>query len=180
MPKSCSSATPWADWSLAGISRNAAAPSITRKLITLGTPWRGAGMAIDKLSNGVPIKIGPINKLNLDMFARSLPSLYQLMPEYACINSADNYLKITETSIPDLDPAQTADAMAFHIDLQQAERGRPASKPMGDMLVVSRQPTITTFSIAIGKPCRRKASAPSMTTATAPFPSPGPSATTKH
>jgi pimeloyl-ACP methyl ester carboxylesterase len=125
--------------------------AITRKLITLGTPWRGAGMALDKLSNGVPVKLGPIHKLNLDVFARSLPSLYQLLPEYACIASGDDYLKITEASIPELDTARAADAMAFHTDLQQAERDRPASKPMTHMLVGSRQPTITAFTITGGK-----------------------------
>jgi pimeloyl-ACP methyl ester carboxylesterase len=124
---------------------------ITRKLITLGTPWRGAGIVVDKLSNGVPVKIGPINKLNLDVFARSLPSLYQLLPEYACISAGGDYLKITETAIPELDTARAADAMGFHTDLQQAERGRPASKPMTHMLVGGRQPTITTFTIAHGR-----------------------------
>jgi pimeloyl-ACP methyl ester carboxylesterase len=124
---------------------------ITRKLITLGTPWRGAGMAVDKLSNGVPVKIGPIDKLNLDVFARSLPSLYQLLPEYACITSDDDYLKTTETNIPEVDKDRAADAMKFHTDLQQAERDRPAAKTITHMLVGSRQPTITTFSIAHGK-----------------------------
>jgi pimeloyl-ACP methyl ester carboxylesterase len=124
--------------------------AITRKLITLGTPWRGAGIALHKLSNGVPVKIGPINKLNLDVFARSLPSLYQLLPEYACITAGGDYLKITETSIPELDTARAADAMAFHTDLQQAERDRPASKSVTHMLVGSRQPTMTTFTIAHG------------------------------
>ena len=144
---------------------------ITRKLITLGTPWRGAGMALNKLSNGVPVKIGPIDKLNLDEFARSLPSLYQLLPEYACITSGEDYLKITETSIPELDTARAADAMDFHTDLQQAEHDRPASKLMTHMMVggranrpLPRSPSPT------WKRWRRRASAPSTTTATAPSP----------
>jgi hypothetical protein len=120
---------------------------MTRKLITLGTPWRGAGMAVQKLSNGVPIEIGPINKLKLDVFARSLPSLYQLLPEYACIASGEDYLKTTETSIPELDTARAGDAMRFHTDLQQAERDRPPAKTITNMLVGSRQPTKTTFTI---------------------------------
>jgi pimeloyl-ACP methyl ester carboxylesterase len=124
---------------------------ITRKLITLGTPWRGAGMAVDKLSNGVPVKIGPIDKIRLDVFSRSLPSLYQLLPEYACIAAGRDYLKTTETSIPELQTARVADVMSFYIDLQQAERDRPASKSMTHMLVGSRQPTITTFTVTGGR-----------------------------
>lgn len=123
---------------------------ITRKLITLGTPWRGAGLAVDKLSNGVPIKIGPFDKLRLDAFARSLPSLYQLLPEYACVHSGTEYLKTTETTLPNIDAARAEDAMRFHTDLQEAENQRPDSKQGAHMLVGIRQPTMTTFEMLHG------------------------------
>lgn len=122
----------------------------TRKFITLGTPWRGAAVALDKLCNGVAVKIGPINKLNLDAFARSLPSLYQLLPEYACIQSGQNYIKITETVLPVLDTTRVADGMSFHTSLQEAERQRPASRLVTHMLIGARQPTTTTFKISNG------------------------------
>ena len=59
--------------------------TITRKLVTLGTPYRGAAKALEQLVNGVHRGIGSL-AIDLSKFARSLPSLHQLLPEYACID----------------------------------------------------------------------------------------------
>jgi hypothetical protein len=54
---------------------------ITRRLITMGTPYRGAFKALDQLSSGVrPGKWKA--QLDLTPVARSMPSMYQLLPEY--------------------------------------------------------------------------------------------------
>lgn len=123
---------------------------ITRKLITLGTPWRGAAKALAQLVNGVEKDIGPI-ELSLSAFCRSLPSTYQLLPEYACIESDRGLLKTTETSVPELTTPMLADAMAFHTDLQAAEQARPASAAMTHAIVGTRQPTCTTIRISQGR-----------------------------
>ncbi|WP_353354029.1 hypothetical protein [Intrasporangium sp. DVR] len=123
---------------------------VTRKLITLGTPWRGATNAVEQLVNGVRKGIGPLS-VNLTGFARSLPSLHQLMPEFACIANGSGYLKTTETTIPELRTAMVSDAMTFHTELQDAERGRADSRSMAHLVVGIRQPTNTTVRLSEGR-----------------------------
>jgi pimeloyl-ACP methyl ester carboxylesterase len=120
----------------------------TRKLITLGTPWRGAAEAVGQLVNGVEPGIGPIH-LDLTRFARSLPSLYQLLPEYACLTDGPReHKKTTEaTATLPLTTKRVTDAMALYTTLQEAEQHRPASRQMTHALVGARQPTVTTVTI---------------------------------
>ena len=98
---------------------------ITRKLITLGTPYRGAARALGQLVNGAHPGLGPL-RIDLTGFARSMPSLHQLLPEYACLQHGDDLAKTTAIALPELDSAMVADAMRFHTDLRDAEAGRPA------------------------------------------------------
>src|SRR3954454_6890277 len=113
---------------------------VTRKLVTFGTPWRGAAKAVDQLVNGVPKGLGPLS-VDLTEMARSLPALHQLLPEYACLTSGTGLVKTTETGLPELDTDMVADAMRFHTDLQDAEATRPASLEATHMIVGARQPT---------------------------------------
>jgi pimeloyl-ACP methyl ester carboxylesterase len=123
---------------------------VTRKLITLGTPWRGATNAIEQLVNGVRKGVGPLS-INLTGFARSLPSLHQLMPEFACIANGSEFLKTTETTVPELKTDMVKDAMAFQTDLQESERGRADSRGIAHIVVGIRQPTNTTVRLANGR-----------------------------
>ena len=93
---------------------------LTRKLITLGTPQRGALSALNQLMNGIRKGIGPL-ALDLTQFARSLPSIHQLLPEYACIETPNGLVKTTETELPALDQAMVRDAMGFHEELDAAK-----------------------------------------------------------
>jgi hypothetical protein len=120
--------------------------AVTRKLITLGTPHRGALNALDQLVNGVRKGIGPL-KLDLTSFARSLPSVHQLLPEYACIESPTGLLRTTETAVPEVDTAMVADAMAFHTRLDDAAAARGLDAYDLHPLVGIRQPTRTTARI---------------------------------
>jgi pimeloyl-ACP methyl ester carboxylesterase len=121
----------------------------TRKLITLGTPHRGALSALAQLVNGVRKGIGPL-AVDLTEFARSLPSLYQLLPEYACIESPSGLLRTTQTPLASLSSAMVADGMRFHEDLDAA--GAP---PEGSwdlhLLVGFRQSTATTARLIDGR-----------------------------
>ena len=100
---------------------------LTRKLITLGTPHRGALNALDQLVNGVRKGPGPF-KLNLTAFARSLPAVHQLLPEYACIQSGNDLAKTTEVKVPELATDMATDAMAFHTQIDGPEpRSGPAT-----------------------------------------------------
>lgn len=93
---------------------------ITRALITLGTPHRGALKALNELVNGVRKGRGAF-AVDLTSFARSLPSTYQLLPEYACIEGhGDGRLKTTECELPELDRARVIDGMSFHDELDGA------------------------------------------------------------
>jgi pimeloyl-ACP methyl ester carboxylesterase len=122
---------------------------ITRKLITFGTPYRGALKALEQLVNGVDRRLGPFS-LDLADFARSLPSLHQLLPEYACIEFGEQLLKTTETKLPDLCERRVADAMSFHTELRDAESSRAASLDATHAIVGVNQPTVTTARIADG------------------------------
>jgi pimeloyl-ACP methyl ester carboxylesterase len=92
---------------------------LTRKLVTLGTPYRGALEALEQLVNGVRKGIGPI-KVDFSALALSLPSMYQLLPEYACIESSRGLLKTTEVAVPTLNADMVADAMKFHDEMDNA------------------------------------------------------------
>jgi hypothetical protein len=124
--------------------------AITRKLITLGTPYRGAAKALEQLVNGVRPGLGPL-ALDLTGFARRLPSLYQLLPEYACIEHAGDLAKTTEITVPELDTAMTGEAMRFHTQLQDAESARPESLSATHAIVGIRQATTTTVQIRGGR-----------------------------
>jgi hypothetical protein len=127
-----------------------AGAAITRKLITLGTPYRGAARALEQLINGVHHGLGSL-ALDLTGFARSLPSLHQLLPEYACIEHAGDLAKTTEITIPDLDTAMADQAMRFHAQLQDAESARPESLSATHAIVGIRQATTTTVQIHGGR-----------------------------
>lgn len=116
----------------------------TDKLITMGTPYRGAATALEQLVNGVRKGLGPFG-IDLTEFSRSMPSLHQLLPEYACIESPSGLVRTTETTLPELDTKMVADAMAFHTSLSDSFADRTYA------IVGGKQPTATTARIADGK-----------------------------
>src|SRR4029453_437009 len=89
---------------------------ITRKLITLGTPYRGAAKGLEPLVNGAHPGRGPFG-INLTDLVRSMPSMYQLLPEYACIEHGTDLVKTTETALPHLARDKVADGMRLHAQL---------------------------------------------------------------
>ena len=116
---------------------------VTRKLITLGTPFRGAMKALDQLSNGVPSRLGPLSP-KLEEFARSLPSLHQLLPSYACIEAGAELQHLALHDIPDVNRAMRDDGLRFHEDLERAEEARPGSSDLRHAIVGTNQTTATT------------------------------------
>lgn len=119
---------------------------LTRKLITLGTPYRGAAKAVTQLVNGVRRGIGPLS-LDLTAFARSMPSLHQLLPSYACIERDGDLRPITDTGLPELDTGMVNDALTFHTQLADAEAARPASLTSTHAIVGVRQATPTSIRL---------------------------------
>jgi hypothetical protein len=118
----------------------------TRRLITFGTPYRGAAMAVDRLVNGVAVRFGPIGRM-LTSIARSMPSLYQLLPEYACIATGGELRKTTEGGLPGLPTEPVAEAMRFHNQLADTAPAGYRLHP----IVGTDQPTPTTVRLVGGR-----------------------------
>ncbi|HST85548.1 MAG TPA: hypothetical protein VLL08_27665 [Kineosporiaceae bacterium] len=123
---------------------------VTRKLITLGAPYRGAARAVDQLINGVHKKLGPLS-VDLTDLAKSLPSLYQLLPSYACLTgSAELTYLSAAAGLPELDGARLDDAMLFHKQLEDSERSDTASGSRRHAITGTKQRTATTVEFANG------------------------------
>ena len=92
----------------------------TRALITFGTPYRGSLNAVDALSNG--IKKGPFGLINLTRLARSLTSLYQLLPTYQCYDPGTGAMHRVheETGVPNIALDVAKDAAGFHREIRNA------------------------------------------------------------
>ena len=103
----------------------------TRALITLGTPHRGSVNAVDFLVHGMKKGIGPLG-LDLTPLLRSLPSVYQLLPIYPCIDvGAAELARVAAAAqaaaLPNVDATRAADARAFHTEIEQAQSANAAS-----------------------------------------------------
>jgi pimeloyl-ACP methyl ester carboxylesterase len=124
--------------------------AVTAKLITLGTPHRGALNSLEQLVNGVQKGPWPF-QVSLTGFARSLPAAYQLLPEYACLESASGLVKTTETTVPELSTAMAADAMRFHDQLD--DPANPSWEAGFDLHPVQgqNQQTATTARLSAGR-----------------------------
>ncbi len=122
---------------------------ITAKLITLGTPHRGALNALESLINGVRKGFGPLG-IDLTELSRSLPALYQLLPEYACIEQAGELVKTTELTLPELGTAMVADAMRFHDELSEGA-ARVGDRYDSHAILARTQPTSTTAKLVGGR-----------------------------
>jgi lecithin:cholesterol acyltransferase len=91
----------------------------TRTLVTFGTPFQGALGALEALANGA--RRGPFGGLDFTALARSMTSLYQLLPVYPCYDAGDGRMqRVAESDgVPNVDPARARAALAFHRELAQ-------------------------------------------------------------
>jgi hypothetical protein len=105
---------------------------------------------LEQLVNGVHRRVGPLS-VDLTSFARSLPSLHQLLPEYACVETGDDLASISDTVIPELCPEKIADSMSFYAQLRDAESRREASLTTTHAIVGINQPTSTTVALSNGR-----------------------------
>jgi phosphoglycolate phosphatase-like HAD superfamily hydrolase len=94
----------------------------TRFLVTFGTPYRGSVNALDFLANGFKKGFGPF-KADLSDLLRSLTSVHQLLPTYACLDDGTGDLqKIAEaTGLPaGIDLEKVGAAAVFHDEIADA------------------------------------------------------------
>ncbi|MFV0260566.1 MAG: esterase/lipase family protein [Acidimicrobiales bacterium] len=113
------------------------------RLITLGTPFRGAAAALDALANGVrlPAHIGP----RFDAVVESFPSVRELLPTYRCVRCppASELQSLGEAGV--VKRAWVDDGLAFHDALADAVATRdPARTDELIPLVGNAQATPTT------------------------------------
>jgi len=98
----------------------------TRTLITLGTPHRGSLNAVDFLVHGMKKGIGPLG-VDVSPLLRSLPSVYQLLPTYPCIDAGGASLERVAAAAaagalgPQVQPDRAADARRFHTEIEDAQ-----------------------------------------------------------
>ncbi|MFY0564456.1 lipase/acyltransferase domain-containing protein [Archangium lansingense] len=94
----------------------------TRALITFGTPHRGSFMAMQALALGFRKDLGPVKLFDLSALVRSMPSAYQLLPTYPCVQMPDGrVVRPGEAQgIALLDPAKAAEGLAFQREIQSA------------------------------------------------------------
>ena len=120
-----------------------------RSLITFGTPYRGSLNAVSYLVNGFRKGIWPV-KLDLSPVIRSLTSVYQLLPTYACVDAGPGKpQQVAETpSLPDIDNQRAKAALAFHqeiVDRQTENAANAAYRENGYRIfpiVGIEQPTL--------------------------------------
>jgi len=116
---------------------------LIRDIITLGTPHQGSVKALTALVNGLGPSLGPLHwpLASLGRLTRSLPSLYQLLPQYKCWAQGPERVTLAEAGDLGLDRRMLEDADAFHegIKVQAASCAYKLHKFVG-----TRQPTPTT------------------------------------
>ena len=91
-----------------------------RKLITIGTPYQGAMPALERLVNGFSLGLGPLS-MNLDTLVRSLPSVYQLLPTYECLDVGDGQLQaLSDVALPNVGNVNVREGISFHTQITDA------------------------------------------------------------
>jgi pimeloyl-ACP methyl ester carboxylesterase len=92
----------------------------TRALVTFGSPHHGSLNALRTLTDGV--RKGPLVLEGLTEVARSLTSVYQLLPIYPCYDAGDGKLsQVGEVKgIPNVDAKRAASALAVHREIIRA------------------------------------------------------------
>jgi hypothetical protein len=94
----------------------------TRKLITIGTPYRGSMQTLEFVSNGIYRRAG-LHVVDLTRLARSLTSVYQLLPTYRCWrDGAGELVPLVDADVPEVDNERVREALGFHREIEEAER----------------------------------------------------------
>ena len=113
------------------------------RLITIGTPFKGAAKALEALASGVrfPPWVGP----RFDDLVHSLPSVRELLPTYACVRTPGRRELATVLEADVLPRKWVEEGIGFHDDLAKAVANREPNRT--DDLIPFRgglQPTPTT------------------------------------
>jgi hypothetical protein len=108
----------------------------TKRVITIGTPFRGAPKALGALA--APPS-GPLSGVRgrIQALVRTLPSIYELLPRYRAIVDGDARRALVAADLPEALQPGFARAGAFHDAIDRAPRGTYHRH----VLIGSHQPT---------------------------------------
>ncbi len=123
---------------------------LTRQVITIGTPHRGAATALLSLSNGFNMKFGPV-RVPLTEILRSLPSAHQLLPTYRCVDTTEGLKRIGEVAIPDVEEIMLRDALAFHASILEHAQTQATNEYGKFALKGISQPTTSSAQFSNGR-----------------------------
>ncbi|GGV21307.1 hypothetical protein GCM10010260_71900 [Streptomyces filipinensis] len=120
---------------------------LTRRLIMIGTPLRGVPKMVRQMVHGS----GPrVFGERIGSLLRTLPSAYQVLPQYACVERGEELFRIDEVSLPPLDRARVREGMLFTDELLAAESSSADDRPREQRIIGTGQPTPTTLRITDG------------------------------
>lgn len=120
---------------------------LTRRVITIGTPFAGAAKALGVLANG-HVSLGP-RRFRFGELVRSLPSVAELLPTYACVGPSPDALRpLSDALVPGLPDVCRIRAQQFHQQLRTAIAANGCERPTYHVLMSSRQVTPTWASVA--------------------------------
>ncbi|MFE5945322.1 esterase/lipase family protein [Streptomyces sp. NPDC056480] len=114
-----------------------------RRLITLGTPYRGSVKALGMVTGHMPEWVPGRVSEGLHRAAVSMPGLWQLLPTYPCFSpsGSDTPIGLTEARLPGLDAGKLADAVRFHKEIADAVAANGAPPYTHHVFVGVRQGT---------------------------------------
>jgi hypothetical protein len=119
--------------------------SLVRFVLTLGTPFYGAPKAAILLARGEGAPM-PLPRRRLTDLARTLPSVYHLLPVYRCVDVGDDARRLTSSDLADLgaDRALAEQAFTWHASVSDVT-------PWGHVQVVgAHQPTMQAITLEAG------------------------------
>lgn len=129
-------------------------PDLVRKVITIGTPSRGAMKPLSVLTKGIGPDWGWLQD-RVRAFAASLPGLHQLLPAYPCVansNQLEEFGFLKDHAIIGVDSSKAAWGNAFLNELVEREASDPAAVTRLHMLVGWGQTTLSTVRVSHGRP----------------------------
>ena len=126
--------------------------SVTRTLITFGTPHRGSVNALNFVANGFSKKVLGIEVLDLSALLRSMPSVYELLPIYPCCDvDGGTPVRISDAQVPNMDAAKRDAALQFHKEIRDGvtKRGTEFDARVHP-IVGTHQPTLQSARLRNG------------------------------
>jgi len=92
-----------------------------RRVITLGTPYRGSVNAVRALTGDAFGGVRPFaGQAALTETARSFPALWELLPTYRCVEEEGRPADLRDARLPGLPPDAVAHGLGFHADIAAA------------------------------------------------------------